>query len=255
MIKIFLLVLVVNMIGANINNNGCDSRNVNNKRCDSRDEILIPWEIISDIYQKSNNLLDQKWIESNKGKIILDEDLFARIDTKVLIFTNGNNNHIIGYQGTGDGSQTVLIFSKNEIPKELLERYEGLYFHYTIGGILIKNEKETIEKKIQYAYELDSKYFTTKKGARLGMSSAEAIKIYGPPDSIEVIKKKPKTVRYKWEIYGGWEVKNMGEIEGGKIPKGKICENLDFGADYIIDFRQMKNKDEAIFIFIDHHIP
>jgi hypothetical protein len=210
-------------------------------RCDKIDLIYIPNSAYKEIGRKIEYY-------GNKPVKKLDEDYFVSIDNEIYIFLDKNSDQIIGLELCCDGAQTVFIFNKDKIPDKIVKYYQGKGYS---GGMSyhIEDGRRFIEKKIKYGTVLDSKYFMTKKDAKLGMTTVDAINIYGAPDSEKVISQNPKTTRYTWEIAGKYDGPDYKNVH-----KDKNCDSLDSGYDLLIEFQQENENEKATFIFIEHHI-
>jgi len=115
------------------------------------------------------------------------------------------------------GKLDANIFYKNNIPEDVLEHYR------------IESSGTPLNKKLKHAILIDNKYFTTKKGIKLGMGIDEVIKVYGKPEKTTVLKKSPKIiVKYMWEVPGKYELEDSEQPIANDQPEistGKTNED------------------------------
>lgn len=229
----------------------CCSKEQNNAQPASckRDNILTANEGLARVGK------EQQKLDSGQEKPAkIDEDFYIKMDTEIYLFHNKKNDQIYAIELGPDDLNSAWLFEPSRYPEVFVPGYKG----YEIAGIFagvfgeykVEDPQYFFKKKLEYGGAIDSKYFTTKLGVKLGMSSSEVVKIYGPPASIEVVSNDPKISRYKWQIYGEDEAKLYSTID-----KKKVCPGEDFGVDYEVDFVKNKETDRAIIIYIWDHIP
>jgi len=212
-------------------------------RCHEKDSVTISSKIFSDIVDKKEKIYNDA-----KDKT---DDLLIKSDDSLFFFKNIENDQIIAVDITA-GAQTIYIFHNKLLPNILLNRYNELIaennrISTTEGDILNITPKRYLLKKTTYADTLDIKYFRTRKGVSLGMTSNEIKNIYGPPNEIKE-EKAHNIRRYIWHVYGKYD-------EFSKNKNTTKCDNIDEGYDYIVDFKKHDDRDEAVFIFIEHRMP
>jgi len=191
----------------------------------------------------SNKLLSSKLKEKPS------EDLYIRAYGDIYLFRSKKGDQIFAIEPCCDGADSIWLFWSDHYPKEFIPGYRGAEYGGTLGHYTVKDPAYFFKKKLEYGGTIDSKYFITQRGVKLGMSYSEVVKIYGPPDAREIVSKKPKISRYKWQIYGTYEAG-----QDPKIPKENVCPNMEIGTDYYIDFKEKKPSDQAIIIHIRHHV-
>jgi|GEM_PF-2725800 len=192
--------------------------------------ILIIFVDLSLVYASNNNtgckVVDDLKI-SNETLSLIENVQGIIYVWGHLFFKNKDNNEIIALRLYTDYHKLeVLIFPKNNIPERLIEHYDFHYKHKQIK----KRPIAYIEERIKNAFEIESKYFVTKKGIKLGMNAKKVMQIYGVPDVVEIISVRPqKRVRYKWHVFGDYE-----KFE--EIPKEKSCKEAGEGYDSFLEF-------------------
>ena len=198
-----------------------------NSICSIIDDVQITDEMISDYY----NSLTPK-----------DKEYFS---WTVPFFISKDNNQIIYIEicCAHFHKLHIYIFDKINIPQELLDLYNMNYKK----GYLKEDAVTYIKNRIENAIRVDSKYFITKKGAKLGMSSKDIVSIYGTPHYIEIVKFKPKKIlRFKWKVFGFTEADHFGNI-----PKENVCKQLECNHEISVDFVD----DKAVVIHIENEVP
>jgi len=188
------------------------------------------------------------------------------IDDQPYIFKERGGNQIMVFDPCCDKAGTVFIFRNDQVPAYVINRYKGR----TYGGMQFQTHEDVkafIAKKIDSGKEIEKSYFISKKGIKLGMSSSEAAKIYGPPLSRSVIDKNHKITRYTWENYGrvelegytgahvkdGYLYADTGDQPDKETKLGIFCPDVPQGVTIYIDFQPTAKDDEAIFIYMEHH--
>jgi len=226
--------------------------------CNLDDRIAVSNEEISKNFQPIpyNALIEMKTY-----------DEFIKNFAEITLFKDMNGDILTLYLCCEGGGLSIL-FNKNNISDFFLDRFIGL----GAGEWVIKDRKASrkfFDRKIYFAKTkpVNSKYFHTKKGIKLGMPSSEVAKVYGPPRSKKMVKKNPLVIRYIWENWGKLEMEGYREahVKDGfffaqigadteEIKKlGKYCPELSQGRTIYIDFKKTAESDEAIFIYIDIH--
>ena len=121
----------------------------------------------------------------------INDDVLARYyyseEPTVFFFRKKSDNQVLILQTITDYNRAdVYYFKLNNITPEIEGVFEAGPYPYrppypSDAEIEIHNKKAFIKKKIIYAPIVADKYFTTKKGVKLGMTYKEVIKIYGKP--------------------------------------------------------------------------
>jgi hypothetical protein len=96
-------------------------------------------------------------------------------------FTNDTIKQTLIFELYTDGHRIVTYhFFNNDIPSNIIERIEL----HTFDGQLANKQQKLKDFKgfINQSTKIDSKFFTSKKGLKLGDNKSKALAIYGQPD-------------------------------------------------------------------------
>jgi len=214
-----------------------------NSLCDNKDQLGSPSENIAKLYERSNRLKS-----SNRVKVIPTEDIFIEAYWDVFLFNNKKGDQIYAIKYSVEDLGDRWLFLPDHYPMELIPGYNYHQYDGPLGHYEVKDPVRFFKKKLEIAGAIDDKYFITKRGVKLGMSSSEVINIYGEPDYKQVVSEKPQITRYIWVIYDKYEGK------GAVILKGTVCPKIEVGADYNIYFKKVNSADQAIIIHIEDHV-
>ena len=221
-----------------------------NDRFDTIFEALKPFKMERYAFWKNEYNLLRPGEEKTK-------DLLIKYDDLIEVFWDQKSSKMLVWVPCCDLSGDAYLFYKGQVPQMLIDYLKPMD-PSACTDFMIKQIKVTsmeyLEKKLSYPIVSESKYFITKKGITLGDSPSKVIGKLGPPESKEIISKKPLIIRYKWENFAPWETEAY-EMSGRKTPPPpeKICPDIDEGQTIIIDFLKTKKGEEAIFIYIDDH--
>jgi hypothetical protein len=96
-------------------------------------------------------------------------------------FTNDTLKQTLIFELYTDGHRLVTFhFYNNEIPTELIDRIE---LHTSEGELASKQQKRNDFKGfLTQSIKINSKYFITDKGLKLGDNKQKILKLYGQPD-------------------------------------------------------------------------
>jgi len=208
------------------------------------DEIKYPEKIIYDIDKTNDELAASTKREDRNREYLIktNEDLY--------ILAKKADNQIMAVEPCCDLAN-VAIFEKEFPPLKIFDYLSVRKNCANKQCLDMSDIKGFIREKVKYAREIDANYFKTKMGLELGVNPAAAIKIYGEPDSKTIISKNPQIIRYKWSRYGTLDY----DVTDKRVAKEKVCDKLELGADYIIDFIKVNGKERAILIYVNHHMP
>jgi hypothetical protein len=215
-------------------------------KCKSIDGMTIPESIIIKLKNKNTVLSDKVNFEDNNYELRL------KADSSFHVFKNGNNIYLVST--CCDGTQTICICDKEYCPN-IFKTWFRFYKEDDFGYFNVKDAKQFYKGKAKYANILNSKYFISKKGIKLGMNPEEVINIYGEPDEKEIIGRNPKIVRFKWFVYGKGEAADLKKETNKIIYDKQICTNIFYGADYYVDFVINNDQEAAVLIYISQHNP
>lgn len=131
-------------------------------------------------------------------------------------------------------------FQNQDIPKALIKRME---LHTKEGELASQQQKEKNFKGfIKTAIRISKKYFTTKKGFKLGDNKQKAMQVYGSPDR--------KTIDDTIEILE-WDFTGDLLYDGKSDLKGKPLAKDNYGHQVTLFFRNNK----LIGIILHNDIP
>jgi hypothetical protein len=193
---------------------------------------------------------DEKLNNVPDGKVT--EDILAKYyscfgEGCVHIFKNKSGSQaIVLVTMTDQGLNSMDIFEINKITEDLYP------FDYPFkdkicplshtGCVKITDKKKFFRKTVKYATIISDKYFSTKKGIKLGMTYNQVIKILGKPDKKKIDKKNKAKVQCYWEIYV-IDVPNQyyAPLEGEKLKAAiKAKEDVFMHSQERIEFNEGK---------------
>jgi len=213
--------------------------------CMPADKPVLTGDMVGETMGKSYQLFKDKLMQGQKA----DEDFLIQIYDEFIVYRN--QKQILGVAPCPDSPLcTIFLFYSDNIPETIALKYQGLGSHSGLGNLRISDGRKFVQKKIEFAEQIDLKYFSTNKGIKLGMKSSDVVKVYGPPQAKGAIKTPPKTIRYSWESYGKSEAEFLTNV-----PKEKVCPSMDWGQHIYVDFQQSKIGEKAIFINIRDKAP
>ena len=180
------------------------------------DEYPVTYEMIAD--QK-----DEK--ESTYYKIV-----GTTLSIDQAWFTNKTRTQTLIFQMYTDGYRSITYhFLNNEFPNEL---YDKIEFHTIEDGLASKKQiTDDFNGFLMLSVKIDSKYFTTSKGLKLGDAKQKILKIYGQPDkrtSNNGIEK------FEWSYIGDLLYKGKEDL------KGKPLANESYGHQAYLYFKNGK---------------
>jgi hypothetical protein len=113
-------------------------------------------------------------------------------------FTNDTLKQSLVFEMYTDGFRVAIFhFRNNSIPTELIKK---MYLSTADGELASDKQKlENFKGFIPLARKINSSYFTSYKGFKLGDSKEKVIKVYGKPDAI---KSKNGFEEYEWDFIG-----------------------------------------------------
>lgn len=145
-------------------------------------------------------------------------------------FTNDTLNQTIVFELYTDYHRLVTYhFYNNDIPAELIDRME---LHVNGGGIATKSQKlQDFHGFLNQATKIDSSYFVTNKGFRLGDTKQKATESLGNPDKQLM---NGGVEKLEWAFIGD-------ELYDGKSDlKGKPLAKDSFGHQIVMYFKDGK---------------
>ena len=145
-------------------------------------------------------------------------------------FTNDTLNQAIVFELYTDYHRLVTYhFYNNDIPAELIDRME---LHVNGGELATKSQKlKDFHGFLNQATRIDSSYFVTNKGFRLGDTKQKATKSLGNPDKKSM---NGGVERLEWAFIGD-------ELYDGKSDlKGKPLAKDSFGHQVVMYFKDGK---------------
>ena len=137
---------------------------------------------------------------------------------------------------------TISHFYEKDIPDEVIKRYRDFVKLNNINIDVTKKIKDSIEN----ATMIEERYLTTKMNFRLGMSSKEAISIYGVPTKKIENQNVTKLIwDYYKTIYGKIDP-GPGGVKIGEDISEELFNKVAYGFWMEITFRD----DKANFIYM-----
>jgi len=130
-------------------------------------------------------------------------------------FTNDTLKQSLVFEMYTDGFRVAIFhFNNNSIPTELIKRV----YLSTIDGKSAsdKQKLENFKGFIPLARKLNSSYFKSNKGFKLGDSKEKVVKVYGKPDSI---KSKNGFEEYEWDFTGDILFDGKEKLKGRPLAK------------------------------------
>jgi hypothetical protein len=145
-------------------------------------------------------------------------------------FTNNTLNQTIVFELYTDYHRMVTYhFYNKDIPTELIDRME---LHVNGGELATKKQKlKDFNGFLNQATKIDSSYFVTNKGFRLGDTKQKATESFGNPDKQSM---NAGVEKLEWEFIGD-------EFYDGKSDlKGKPLAKDSFGHQILMYFKEGK---------------
>ena len=145
-------------------------------------------------------------------------------------FCNDTLNQTLIFELYTDGHRLLTYHFKNkEIPSELLKRIE---LHTSDGEMAsTKQKQQDFNGFLNQAVKIDSKYFTTDKGFKLGDNKQKFLKVYGQPEKIIV---KNGIEELEWNFIGDLL------YDGKENLKGKPLAQDNYGHQVYLFFKNGK---------------
>jgi hypothetical protein len=201
------------------------------------DDIPISFEYKDNDYPITDEMLKNAYTINQPG----DRIYFL----PTAIFKDNKSQQVILIDLYTDWHRhTISHFYVKDIPDEVIQRYQDFV---KLNNIDIDVRKK-IKDSIKSATIIEGKYFTTKKNFRLGMSSKEAISIYGEPTKkIE----NNKGVKLIWDYYSTVYGKLDRGVEIGVDISEELFDKVAYGFWLEITFRD----DKACFIHMVNMFP
>ncbi len=145
-------------------------------------------------------------------------------------FTNDTLKQTLIFELYTDGHRLVTYhFINQDIPSDIIERIE---LHTNEGQQADKQQKlKDFNGFIDQSVKIDSKYFTSNKGLKLGDNKSKAIALYGQPDKET---KSNGVERLEWNF--------VGDIlyDGKENLKGKPLAKDNYGHQAYLFFKNGK---------------
>jgi hypothetical protein len=159
-----------------------------------KDSITNPesfLKFIADDYPITYKMMKDHEINSSKvsGKTVSHDKIW---------FKNDNLKQTLIFDLYTDGFRvSIFHFLNNNIPLDIIEKIEL----NTKDGQIASNQqkKEDFQGFLNQAVSINTKYFTSKKGIKLGDEKSKLLKIYGKPNSKTVINGIEKL---EWNFIG-----------------------------------------------------
>lgn len=144
-------------------------------------------------------------------------------------FKNDSINQTIVIQLATDYHRFFIYhFDNQNTPPDLIL---DIGFHTDKGELAKpKDIKNDFQGFIEQSKVINSSFFKSKKGVKIGLSISEAIKIYGEPDAVKKIEGFSKV---RWDFIGD-EFYNNEDLNGKPLAKNS------FGHSVIMYFREHK---------------
>lgn len=199
------------------------------------DDYPVSDDMLADI--SSNNSSHKK----KSGEIFSLDKVWLSNDTlnQILVFDLYTDYHRLN----------IFHFLKNDIPSDIISQME-LYvskskFDNIFNEATFKQKKNYFSGFVNSAYKINQRYFTTKKGFKLGDKKEKAISVYGNPDKCLTVDNIEKC---EWKFEGDYV--ESEEIHP-KVKTKKPFAKDSFGYSVMMYFR----NDTIIAIIISNDIP
>jgi len=130
-------------------------------------------------------------------------------------FKNEKLNQILIFELYTDGHRLETYhFYNHEIPSDIIERIEL----HTFDGNFASTEQKLIDLKgfVKASENIDSKYFTSLKGLKLGDSMSKSLAIYGLPDKKSV---NNGVEILEWNFIGDFFYDGKEDLKGKPLAK------------------------------------
>jgi len=145
-------------------------------------------------------------------------------------FTNDTFQETAVFEMYTDKHRLVTFhFYNDDIPDALIHRME---LHVNGELASFEQKKKNFKGFMNLATKIDSKYFTTYKGFKLGDSKNKALKVYGKPDSVST---KDGVEKLYWDFFG-----DVALYDNTFHPAGKPLAKNSFGHQITMFFRNNK---------------
>lgn len=156
-------------------------------------------------------------------------------------FKNNALNQTLVFEMYTDKHRLVTFhFYINDIPNAIIERME---LHNSDGELAtLEQKKQSFKGFVNTATKIDSKYFTTDKGLKLGDDKEKALSVYGTPDNRSNVG---GVEMLEWDF--------VGDIlyDGKTDLKGKPLAKDNYGHQATLFFK----KNKLIAIILHNDIP
>ena len=131
---------------------------------------------------------------------------------------------------------TTFLFYNNDIPIDLINRME---LHIDNGEIApLKQKVQDLGGFLKQSTKINSTFFTSYKGFKLGVTKQLAIGIYGEPDTKSM---SDGIEKYEWDFTGDLFYDGKTDL------KGKTLAKDSFGNNVIMYFRNGKLIGQILF--------
>ncbi len=145
------------------------------------------YPVTSDLFSQNQGEYKLK-----KGRIFsLDKVWFTNVDL---------NQTLVILLHTDDYRLATYHFLNSDVAEDLINRIElHIKRKYIFDLVKFRHKKKYLPRFIKSAKIIDSSYFTTTNGLRLGDSKSKILKLYGESDNIAV---QNGVEKYEWRFEG-----------------------------------------------------